>query len=704
MSAERYVRLVAAADPAAIRTATFEGRQHLVVPVVALVGGAVIEPVGSDGPELVPAEVLASAPGGWNGRPVMPDHPEGGRASANEPARLEAERMGWLFNCRFEDNLLKVEAWIDTERAGQIGGVAAEVLRRFLAGERVEVSVGCYISYEERPGTTAGGQRYGIVWTHVVPDHLAMLPAGSVGACSIDMGCGAPRAAKEAGMADGEKTGERAAIMAQARRPTFSGTETSAWSTPSFGDYMRYLHPGADAPTSVAACPMALRREIAAHTLLGDPEAESMRDLSFFPVVNPATGKLNERALRAVISGRGSQADIPERAKASAQDMARRLLNSEFGAELEAAQMKTTSKILAAVHRLVAQMGGLTSAPASARAAAAGMSDSELRAELYNALRATVPAFMDVYEVYPDDGLAIYMTSPPEGEMCWWRVSFTVDAAGKVALASDAVQVEPEYNWVPVGEMHPEGVTTASALAGLLDRLSSAKEVLTTHDVALLAALPDQRLEQLCMQFDEVHKTINLNTPVGASGADGAGDGAGRAASADDTRGGNGMSNKKPDLIARLLKATGTPFREEDTKTLEQFSEERLTAMCDCQEAKAAAVEPAPKPAADPESVTLSKDELEELRGAAAAHRAAQEQAKAELVARLTSAQDAFTAAELAAKPVEELRKLDAFVAANAAVPDYSAIPVPVKPGSGDDPAGFAPPDPYKSLLQKGAN
>jgi hypothetical protein len=65
---------------------------------------------------------------------------------------------------------------------------------------------------------------------------------------------------------------------------------------------------------------------------LGDPDADNFRELSFFPVVS-AEGALHERALRAVISGRGAQADIPEAAKDSAQSKARSLLEREFDFE-----------------------------------------------------------------------------------------------------------------------------------------------------------------------------------------------------------------------------------------------------------------------------------------------------------------------------------------------------------------------------------
>lgn len=381
MTAARYTQLRGLAQVAEIRTARYEGVEHLVVPVVAMVGDSVLRPLGSEGPEYVPADVLAVAPEAWNDRVVLEDHPLDGGApiSANRPEILESQGFGRVFNARYEDRRLKVEAWINPERVERAGAKAQKVLARLRAlaegetEELVEVSVGAYVLLEKRSGTAPDGKHYDYIWLSAVPDHLAVGLGGSKGACSAEAGCGAPRSAQESepalsplcrvqkigdkevgqhlalpgrdlcarhgGMSRPPRAALRAAALAQARRPTFSGTETGPWSTPSFADYVRYLHEGAEGPSSVSQASAALKRSIAAHSLLGDPEGSNLRELAFFPVVNPATGHLNERALRAVVSGRGAQADIPERARNSAQDMARRLLNSEFGAELEVSKM-----------------------------------------------------------------------------------------------------------------------------------------------------------------------------------------------------------------------------------------------------------------------------------------------------------------------------------------------------------------------------
>lgn len=200
MTTSRYVRLAATADVASLRTATYNDRPHLVVPIVALVGDAVVRPVNSTTPEFVPAEELAVAPQGWNGRPVVPDHPSddsGIPVTANEPTTLEHVRFGELFHTKYEDRKLKTEAYIDINRALALGGDPAIVVSRLRAGEMIEVSVGAFVTAIDRHGVAPNGDEYDVVWSNIVPDHLAILPDGTTGACSIEDGCGAPRVNKQ---------------------------------------------------------------------------------------------------------------------------------------------------------------------------------------------------------------------------------------------------------------------------------------------------------------------------------------------------------------------------------------------------------------------------------------------------------------------------------------------------------------------------
>ncbi len=189
-----------------IRTAEFRGAQHLVVPVVALVEG-VIRPANSKAQELALASEFGHHPEAWNGRPVMVGHPKrnGEYVSANDPRVLEGASVGSIFSASVDDRRLTVEAWIDETRARELGGDAKELVERLLDDEQVEVSVGVLLDLEEHEGEH-GGQAYRYVWRQVGPDHLAMLRKDETGACSIQMGCGAPRVAVREGNAMNQST------------------------------------------------------------------------------------------------------------------------------------------------------------------------------------------------------------------------------------------------------------------------------------------------------------------------------------------------------------------------------------------------------------------------------------------------------------------------------------------------------------------
>ena len=180
------------------RVETFRGREHLVVPVIALVEG-VMQAVNSPTPEFVSAEVISSAPQLWNGQAVIVNHPEvdGELVSANSPKVLENNQIGQVFNSEAEKGKLALEAWVDTERAAEIGGTTAETIDRLASGDTVEVSVGVFVDVREEEGEFEGKAFEG-VWTNIAPDHLAILEEGKTGACSVADGCGTNRMAEGA--------------------------------------------------------------------------------------------------------------------------------------------------------------------------------------------------------------------------------------------------------------------------------------------------------------------------------------------------------------------------------------------------------------------------------------------------------------------------------------------------------------------------
>lgn len=192
----RYLRLVGATGPE-IRSANFDGKPHIVVPVVALVGDIVIHASNAPDPELVRGAELEHSTPEWEGRPVVGDHPtiDGQSVSANLPEILESKSFGRIFHPRYENGRLLVEAWLDPERAAKVGHDAVRVIERCQAGEPVEVSVGAYVEVVPTSGV-AGGREYKGEWARIGADHLAMLPENATGACSMADGCGAPRIAR----------------------------------------------------------------------------------------------------------------------------------------------------------------------------------------------------------------------------------------------------------------------------------------------------------------------------------------------------------------------------------------------------------------------------------------------------------------------------------------------------------------------------
>lgn len=190
MRVHRSIRLLGATGK--IRVAKFRGAEHVVVPVIALVEG-VVEPVNVGEAELVLASEFGIAPGGWNGRPILPDHPQinGEYVLANDPEILESMSFGSLFNTRIMNDVeLHTEAWLDPARAEAVGPEAMDVINRARDGKPIEVSTG-FTALLEKSAGVYNGKRYKTISRNITPDHLAMLPQGTIGACSNKMGCGA---------------------------------------------------------------------------------------------------------------------------------------------------------------------------------------------------------------------------------------------------------------------------------------------------------------------------------------------------------------------------------------------------------------------------------------------------------------------------------------------------------------------------------
>ena len=147
-----------------------------------------------ENPELALAEEFGANPLSWNGRPIVVNHPEidGEKVSASLPEIVDKEKIGEIYNTTLDDKKLKLEAWIDLERAESLGGTIHETVQRLQEGEEViEVSTGLFSNVEDKDGKF-NEEDYKGIWRNVIPDHLAIL-SEETGACSIEDGCGVPR-------------------------------------------------------------------------------------------------------------------------------------------------------------------------------------------------------------------------------------------------------------------------------------------------------------------------------------------------------------------------------------------------------------------------------------------------------------------------------------------------------------------------------
>lgn len=190
----RHLHILASGTP---RKEMLNGREHLVIPVTALMEG-VIHAINAETPEFVPSAVIQRAAHTWNGRPLVVYHPvkDGRQISANHPTVLQRQAFGQIFESKANGTRLGMEAWVDPVRLRELG--EHELLTRIEAGKPIEVSVGAYVKTRMFEGNH-NGRSYKAEWTDATGDHLAFLPKGR-GACSLEMGCGAHRAAEESPM------------------------------------------------------------------------------------------------------------------------------------------------------------------------------------------------------------------------------------------------------------------------------------------------------------------------------------------------------------------------------------------------------------------------------------------------------------------------------------------------------------------------
>lgn len=195
-------------------------REHLVVPVTALIEG-VIHAVNAKTPEYVSGATLSKGHEAWNGHPLVVGHPvkDGRQISAHDPIVLEKHGFGTVRKAYMNGNRLGMEALVDPDRLEALGH--QQLLADLRAGKQIEVSVGAFVTTNDKAGVH-NGKEYKAEWMDIMPDHLAFLPGGR-GACSMEMGCGAHRAAMHLVTAEGYELVEKPTIHACVAFTTLEG-------------------------------------------------------------------------------------------------------------------------------------------------------------------------------------------------------------------------------------------------------------------------------------------------------------------------------------------------------------------------------------------------------------------------------------------------------------------------------------------------
>jgi hypothetical protein len=169
-------------DSSTLQLKTLNGRTYLVGPLVMAKEQVMNE-------LLYTKDELTRGCPGWNGRPATVGHPkvDGKYCSANVPAILEANQIGFIFDSNMDNDKLRAQLWIDVTKLDMF----PEVRDAIANGVMLEVSTGLMLDMTADEGMFNNVKYKGKAVNHL-PDHLALLP-GEVGACSIKDGAGFPR-------------------------------------------------------------------------------------------------------------------------------------------------------------------------------------------------------------------------------------------------------------------------------------------------------------------------------------------------------------------------------------------------------------------------------------------------------------------------------------------------------------------------------
>lgn len=725
----RHLHLCAATGKARIEA--YEGREHIVVPVVALME-EVIHAVNADVPEFVPLDTLRKAAASWNGRPVMLGHPvkNGRQCSANAPDVIAASGIGTIFNSRIEGKRLLQEAWIDKAKAKRLH---PKLHDRLLANEPVEVSVGAHV-ITGNVESTYNGKPYKSTWLEASGDHLAFLPDGR-GACSMEMGCGALRAASYRVEDDA-----LVALGAQIGHPFFGNQHTDAGEGgkgkdagkgKDSGDGIKSKDADSKLRSDVGPVKKKMRRRAKGKAVSAAKAYEPKR------VRKMSEAEKNKEAQR-LAKDAAKEAEVPEEESEEFEDDVKQAVIGEWKKEKytseaplrigECAHLDTIRTLFDEAETLLDEASDYVDQLVDDDAAGSETDVSKLEAletlamSVSNALNSVISL---TYRKRAPHIPA--MDSPKYAE------EFRA-AVGKAISAKNLKVIQASHD--AAHSMHDHTTALGAAcdagwkwLAGkalgihdlkIIDASSPTPEELQRIGEKMITALAAKAYKD-CVACDgtgskdgnpceacdgtgrlkksEERAAEDLDRAPAEKAA--AEEAAFRAACRCQDEGGHAMTKEQRDaIIGTLVKSKHSGFTAGDEKMLEGASDERLESFRVAAEARAQEEEKLRAAA----SKQLTAEEFmaaapPELRSLIDRQQRQETELKAALINELRTAQSEFSVDELSVKPLDELQRMARMVKVDTArVLDYSGRGLAVSRAA--EAEDYTPPDPYAPALK----
>ncbi len=343
------------------------------------------------------------------------------------------------------------------------------------------------IDFEALAGTH-GGKDYGITWRSVRPDHLAILPAGLPGACSVAAGCGAPRVLGGPGSGDFGHSGRSGEVGGSG-----GGGGSTEHGGHAVGDMVKFstpsIHYVSGKPVSGKSSQAGLVKRLLPG---GKMEVKSQQGgyhtehHTFFQSTKKALSRGDQMPtkLDRILRALGLRADdaAPEVDEKLTATLA--AADPEYNGIVEFGSDRVVYIIKdgALVGEVVEVEPVTRYEPLASALDLSDLSSGQLQALLADALGDDVNDFGWVQDVFPSSRRVVYSVNTPSGvggSSQSYQRTYSLDAAGNVALSGDIAPVEMVTTWEALAER------AVRTLVGKRHSSSDQKMVQTVHDHAV---------------------------------------------------------------------------------------------------------------------------------------------------------------------------------------------------------------------------